>query len=224
LPRLSQRRTKIRPAPIKPGTASWPSQGDWTFADYVRIPEGGYRYEVIRGRLYVTPPPIFGHQYIISRLILFFGNFMADNDKGILLTGPLDVILPDGIATPVQPDVIFLLKENLPSWEAENIQGVPDLTFEIESPITRRRDRTLKQEAYREAGVPEYWRVNPRIQTVTVLVLSEDRAGYVERVYGPGDTLRSALLPGLAIRVDDLFFLPERRPPSGRPARFPAIV
>lgn len=209
MPRLSTRRTKIRGNPIKPGTASWPSQGNWTFADYARLPEDGYRYEVIRGRLYVTPPPISWHQHIVTRLLLFFGKLVEDDDQGLLLPAPLDVILPHGLGTPVQPDFLFLLKENLPPWEAENIQGAPDLIIEIESPITRRRDRTLKQEAYCEAGVPEYWRADLRTRRMTVLVLSEDRMGYVELgCFGPGDTIRSSILPELAIPVNHLFAYP----------------
>jgi Uma2 family endonuclease len=132
---------------------------------------------------------------------------VTDDEMGVILPAPLDVILPDDIGTPVQPDVLFLCKENLPPWEAENIQGAPDLIVEVESPVTRWRDRVLKREAYLEAGVPECWLASSRTSTVTVLVLSEDGTRYVELgCFGLGDTLRSSLLPELAIRVDDLFF------------------
>ncbi|HEY0556174.1 MAG TPA: Uma2 family endonuclease, partial [Thermoanaerobaculia bacterium] len=71
---------------------------------------------------------------------------------------------------------------------------------------TRKRDQTIKLDAYREAGVPEYWRVEPRSRAVTVLALSEDRTRYVELgQFGAGETVRSVLLPGLAIPVDSLF-------------------
>jgi Uma2 family endonuclease len=87
-----------------------------------------------------------------------------------------------------------------------NFQGVPDLVVEVASPSTRKRDRTLKLEAYREAGIPEYWRADPRTRTVTVLVLNEDRSRYVELgAFGRGETTRSAVLPGLEIPVDSLF-------------------
>jgi hypothetical protein len=33
----------------------WPIQGEWTYEDYLRLPDDGRRYEVIRGFLYVSP-------------------------------------------------------------------------------------------------------------------------------------------------------------------------
>jgi Uma2 family endonuclease len=183
----------------------WPAQGQWTYADYARLPDDGHRYEVIRGHLYVSAAPNAGHQHVVWRFNQTFGRYVDENRLGVVYTAPFDVLLPAGIAEPVEPDLLFIRTENIPGPADPNFQGVPDLVIEVESPRTRKRDRTTKKDAYRDAGVPEYWRADPRSRTVTVLVLSEDRARYVERVYGPGDTLLSSLLPGLAIRVDDLF-------------------
>jgi hypothetical protein len=43
---------------------AWPAQGHWTYADYLRLPDDGRRYEVIRRHLYVTPAPNFDHQSV----------------------------------------------------------------------------------------------------------------------------------------------------------------
>lgn len=185
---------------------AWPAQGQWTYADYARLPDDGRRYEVIRGHLYVTPAPVFDHQYVLWRLSQTFGRFVDENQLGIFLGAPFDVLLPDGIATPVQPDLVFLRTGNQPRSGDKNFQGVPDLVIEVESPKTRKRDRTVKLDAYRDAGVPEYWRLEPRPRTVTVLALSEDGSRYVEiACYRAGETVRSTILPGLAIPVDTLF-------------------
>ncbi len=185
---------------------SWPAQGHWTYDDYARLPDDGNRYEVIRGNLYVTPAPIFDHQYIAGRLFRFLGNFGEETGLGLPLYAPFDVLLPDGIATPVQPDIVFFLTGNQPRRGDKNFQGVPDLVVEVESPSTRKRDQTVKLDAYRDAGVPEYWRAEPRSHRVRVLALSEDRTRYVELgCYGAGEMIRSALLPGLAIPVAPLF-------------------
>src|SRR4051812_22762087 len=90
----------------------WPPQGQWTYDDYARLPDDGNRYEVIRGNLYVTPAPNFDHQYVISQLSRFLGNFGAETGLGFVLGAPFDVLLPDGIATPVQPDLVFFLRGN----------------------------------------------------------------------------------------------------------------
>ncbi len=184
----------------------WPEQGRWTYDDYVRLPDDGNRYEVIRGTLYVTPAPFYAHQFVASQLHLFLGNYGKETGLGVALFAPFDVLLPDGIATPVQPDLVFFLKGNQPTWGDKNFQGVPDLVVEVESPSTRKRDRTIKLEAYRDAGVPEYWRAEPRARLVRVLSLSEDRTRYVELgCHGAGEMIRSPLLPGLAIPVNALF-------------------
>jgi Uma2 family endonuclease len=185
---------------------AWPAQGQWTYDDYERPPDDGQRYEVIRGNLYVTPAPNFDHQYVIAQLYRLFGIYGIETGLGFVLGAPFDVLLPEGIATPVQPDIVFFLKGNQPRWGDKNFQGVPDLVIEAESPSTRKRDRTIKLDAYRDAGVPEYWRAEPRARVVRVLALSEDRTRYVELgCYGAGETIRSTVLPGLAIPVDALF-------------------
>jgi Uma2 family endonuclease len=185
---------------------SWPPQGQWTYDDYARLPDDGNRYEVIRGNLYVTPAPIYDHQYVIVQTSHRLASFGEETGLGLPLTAPFDILMPDGIASPVQPDVVFFLRGNEPRSGDKNFQGVPDLVVEVESPSTRKRDRTIKLDAYRDAGVPEYWRVGFRPRTVTVLALSEDRTRYVELgCYGAGETIRSAVLPALAIPVDALF-------------------
>lgn len=189
-----------------PDDRFWPAQGHWTYADYLRLPEDGQRYEVLRGHLYVTAAPFFNHQFVLWRLSQTFGRFVDENRLGIILGAPFDVLLPSGIATPVQPDLVFFRTGNQPRFGDRSFQGVPDLVAEVESPSTRKRDRTVKQQAYQDAGVPEYWRLVLSTNTVTVLALSGDRARYVESgCYGPGETLRSVLLQDFEVPVDSLF-------------------
>src|ERR1700712_5200326 len=85
---------------------AWPEQGKWTYDDYARLPEDGNRYEVTRGTLYVTPAPIYDHQFVASQLHLFLGVFGKETRLGVALYAPFDVLLPAGIATPVQPDIV----------------------------------------------------------------------------------------------------------------------
>jgi len=192
--------------PLHDDERAWPAQGQWTYADYLRLPDDGRRYEVIRGHLYVTPAPIYDHQRVVTRISAALTQFEIETGLGLVLAAPFDVLLPDGIASPVEPDVIFFRTGNQPVPGDSNFEGVPDVVVEVASRSTRKRDRTIKQDAYREAGVPEYWRAEPRSRTVTVLVLSEDRSRYVELgCFGRGEAIRSALLPGLAIPVDFIF-------------------
>jgi Uma2 family endonuclease len=183
----------------------WPAQGEWTYEDYCRLPEDGNRYEVIRGFLYVTAAPHWEHQFSSFEFSFHLSLFVRERALGLVLTAPLDVKLPSGIATPVQPDVVFFRKGNEPRREVGYFEGTPDLVAEVLSPGTRRRDRTLKLEAYQDAGVPEYWLLDPGSRTVWVYVLGKN-GRYAELARGGvGESVESSVLPGFRVNAGALF-------------------
>jgi Uma2 family endonuclease len=185
--------------------AEWPTQGRWTYEDYLRLPDDGNRYEVIRGHLYVTAAPVYVHQFAVLKLGRFFDEHVYDPGLGVVLSAPFDVKLPFGIASPVQPDVVVFLSGNEPRPGDKNFVGVPDVVIEVLSGRTRRRDETLKLQAYQEAGVPEYWLVDPDARTVRAYTLEKGK-GYTELCRGgEGDRVHSAVLPGFELAVADLF-------------------
>jgi Uma2 family endonuclease len=189
--------------------ARWPVQGRWTYEDYLRLPDDGNRYEVIRGHLYVTAAPIYDHQFAVLKLSRFLDEFVSADELGVVLAAPFDILLPFGIGSPVQPDVVFFRTGNEPVSGDENFKGVPDLVAEVLSPRTRRRDGTVKLQAYQDAGVPEYWLVDPRDRTVVVHAMGPDMRPdmrYTEPRRGAeGDRVRSSILPGFDLAVADLF-------------------
>ena len=190
--------------PLVDDGAHWPAQGEWTYEDYLRLPDDGQRYEVIRGHLYVAPAPTFDHQYAIWQLGRLIGNFVVEKELGILLPAPFDLRLPGGLAAPVQPDLVFLRTGNQPRSGDRGFEGVPDLVVEVLSPSTRHLDRSTKLSVYREAGVPEFWLVDPRTRTIQVLTL--DGEEYVQReLRGAGETVGSPALAGLRLDVSSIF-------------------
>ncbi len=76
-----------------------------------------------------------------------------------------------------------------------------DLVVEIASPNYVERDTVIKRADYAEAGIPEYWIVNPAEETITVLKL-EDGAYMAHGVFGRGETATSVLLTGLTVSVE----------------------
>ncbi len=181
----------------------WPEQGSWTWDDYLRLPDDGKRYEIIGGVLYVSPAPAIVHQFIVAALIRLLGNFAAEG-KGLVLGAPLDVLLP-GVASPVQPDVVFFLPGNLPDLGGKSFEGVPDLVVEVLSPSTGRTDRSVKLAAYEEAGVPELWLIDPETQSF-VVHHQQAAGGYAEwGRFGEADRLRSAVLEGFETQLDEVF-------------------
>jgi Uma2 family endonuclease len=188
------------------GARSWPVQGKWSYEDYRQLPEDGRRYEVIRGHLYVSPAPTLLHQRTVSRLSLLLSQFVLAHDLGEVLTAPLDILLPRGLSSPVQPDVVFFRTGNQAPADALSFRGVPDLMVEVLSPTTRRLDVQIKLPACRDAGVPEVWHADPQARALVLYSLSEDGKSYVELARGEeGDTVTSRLLPGLVIEVSRIF-------------------
>ncbi len=185
-------------------TASWPEQGSWTWDDYLRLPDDGQRYEIIHGVLYVSPAPRLLHQFVAGRLSYFMTAFGFEHPLGTVLPAPVDILLP-GVANPVQPDVVVLSSETLPDLEeAKFFRGVPDLVAEVLSPKTRRLDLDVKLKAYEQAGVPEYWIVDPKQRTVLLYRLGHRGYKGPDR-FGADEIVRSTVLPGFELKVADLF-------------------
>jgi len=190
----------------KSGEQAWPEQGEWTYEDYLRLPDDGRRYEVIRGVLYLMPAPTFDHQYSVSQIGRLLGNFVEEHRLGVVLVAPFDVRLPDRIGDPVQPDVVFIRRERQPRSGDPNFEGVPDLMVEVLSPSNWRYDRKTKLSAYRDAGAPEVWLVDPLARAVEVFVLAPDRSEYILRERrGEGEAVGSSVLTGLRLDVARLF-------------------
>jgi len=184
-------------------TYSWPEQGQWSYDDWLRLPDDAYRYEIIEGELFVSPPPSIQHQVVVSSLLSAMYQHAKERELGLVLTAPIGVRLP-GKAVIVQPDLLFIRRERLQLVKDDVVDGAPDLVVEILSPSNWVYDRTRKQEAYLRAGVREYWIVDYRARTVDVLVL--DGGEYVQRgQYREGDLAPSEALPGFAIPVADIF-------------------
>ena len=101
------------------------------------------------------------------------------------------------------PDLTVTLVGNPYEIVGGYYEGVPDITVEVLS-TDRSRDLVRKRQLYAEAGVREYWIVDPSNDTATLLEL--DDGEYAERaVLTVSDTLTTPLLPGLAIPLAEVF-------------------
>jgi Uma2 family endonuclease len=183
---------------------AFPPQGEWTYEDYRRLPDDGWRYEVVRGELHMAPAPSSKHQATVRNLAFLFMLHLRENRAGRIYFSPLDVILPAGLATPVQPDLIFISEERRAVVREQSVEGAPDLIAEVLSPSNWLDDRRTKFGAYAEAGVREYWLLDPRDETVEVYVL---RGGIYELLdrFAPGTEIHSEVLPGFTPSVDEMF-------------------
>ena len=182
----------------------WPRQGNWTYDDFLRLPESDLRYEIIYGVLFVNAAPIFDHQYAVGEIFVKLHAYAAKNG-GVAVLAPVEVHLAN-IARPVQPDVLFLKdSQDLPKG-SKHLIGAPDLIVEVLSPSTRRKDLSVKLDAYEQAGVAEYWVVDLIHSSILVFMLPEGGREYVELgEFNVGDKFKSHLLPTFELDIATIF-------------------
>ena len=179
-------------------------QVKFTYEDYLLFPDDGKRNELIDGDHYVTPAPKTKHQRVSSHLHRILSSFVYDRRLGQVLAAPTDVVLSD--LDVVQPDVIFISSRHASIVTENNIQGPPDLVIEIISETTRRTDEVIKRKQYERFRVPEYWIVDPEVETVKVYRLAD--RGYqraAELTKEAGDSLTTPLLPSLQNPLPAIF-------------------
>ena len=173
-----------------------------TCEDYRSAP-GDERCELLDGDLVMVAAPNLKHQTVQLELATQLGQFIKDHALGKLFIAPCDVVLSN--TDVVQPDLLFVSREREHLLSSgENVQGAPDLVIEILSPATADRDQGYKRELYGRCGVTEYWLVDPIAETVSI---HRQRAGVLEatRTFRREQTLRSPLLTGLELHLDDVF-------------------
>ena len=176
-------------------------RGRQTYKDYCATPDDE-RYELINGRLMMVPAPNKKHQKVLGNLYAELRQFTREHELGEVYVAPFDVFLSDSDV--VQPDVLFISRAREHIVTEQNVRGAPDLVIEVLSPSTAEKDLGEKHELYGRHGVLEYWIVDPVAETVAVHRQGDGRLELAETL-GRGDTLRTALLDGLRLKVDDVF-------------------
>ena len=174
----------------------------FTYEDYRTAP-ADKRYELLDGDLVMTPAPSLQHQRVQLRLGRRLAQFIEERVLGELFVAPCDVVLSD--TDVVQPDLLFVSREREHLLSGgDNVRGAPDLVIEILSPATADRDRGYKRALYASHGVAEYWLVDPAVKTIRV---HRQRDGLlaVTHTFGLEQTLRSPLLTGFELGMDDVF-------------------
>ncbi|HEX8199369.1 MAG TPA: Uma2 family endonuclease [Isosphaeraceae bacterium] len=174
----------------------FPNQGFWSEEEYLAL-DTNHLVEFSHGSIEVLPMPTTSHQLIAAFLYLALRTYVTGQGLGTVLFAPLRVRLWAGKFR--EPDVVFMRAENAarigePFWEGA------DLVMEVVSQDDRRRDLDIKRGEYAQAGIPEYWIVDPQGARITVLRL--DGATYdVHGEFPAGTRATSHLLPGFGVDV-----------------------
>lgn len=150
---------------------------EYTYADYLkgRFEE---RLELFRGKIYKLSAPNTRHQEVSRNIVVSISVFLK-NRKCKVFHAPFDVRLPvqnkkkdSEVTTVVQSDICVICDES--KLDEKGCCGAPELIAEILSPGNSRKEIRLKYDLYEEAGVKEYWIIQPGEETISVLMLNKN--------------------------------------------------
>ena len=177
-----------------------PAQGHWSEEEYLAL-DTNHLIEYSHGQLETLPMPTFSHQRLVAFLYRTLLPFVEERGLGIVMFAPLRIQLWRGKFR--EPDIVFMASEHADRLDEQFWRGA-DLVMEVVSPDDRRRDRVTKRREYAQAGIPEYWIVDPTNRSITVLVLR----GQAYALHGEFDeraVATSRLLDGFTLSVRALF-------------------
>lgn len=178
----------------------FPPQGEWTEEDYLAL-ETNRLVEYSHGTVEVLEMPSVFHQLLVRMLFKLLERYIQQQRLGQVFFAPVSVQLWPGKYR--EPDIVFVSAKAVDWFTPQYIRGA-DLVMEVISPSDRKRDEVDKRREYAQAGIPEYWLIDPELCAVTVLTL--DNQQYAEHgVFGEGGHATSLLLPGFTVDVTALF-------------------
>ena len=178
---------------------------EYTYSDYLHW-QFSERVELIKGFIKkMSPAPSRLHQTISQNLNFKIYSFF-ENHACSVYTAPFDVRLPipngKKDTTVVQPDICVICDET--KLDEQGCNGAPDLIIEILSPNNSKHDIDTKFNLYQEAGVPEYWIVEPTEKMVLVYTLQNGI--YIGlKPCSVDETITSPLFPEMKIAVLAVF-------------------
>ncbi len=204
IPCYNDRMATNTPTLEQPVEAFPPASGVWTYADYLKLPDDGKRYEILEGSLIEMPSPIGIHQLILSKLTFFITSWVLKHSLGFCLVAPMDVVL-ENVTSVVQPDLLFIANDQKQIFDKEGaVKGSPRLLVEILSPSIARYDRADKLAVYEQAGVKEYWIINPKTRSLEVYYLEATEYAQVGEFTGD-EKPESPVLGQLEFALSELF-------------------
>lgn len=174
-----------------------------TFQSFIQWVDEDTSAEWEDGEVFFMSPASLQHQLLVGFLSALLRFYAEHHNLGIVLSAPFKLKLAHYAP---EPDIIFVSQPNAGRIRNNFVDGPADLVIEITSPESRERDRIKKFKAYENAGIPEYWLIDPEEMTVEFYRLSQGRF-YLNTPEEDG-WYSAQGLPGFQLRVAWLFHTP----------------
>jgi Uma2 family endonuclease len=174
--------------------------------DLLRMPDDGYRYELIEGELRQMSPTGFDHGRCTGNLHGLLIAHVSKNRLGYVLAAETGFVIArtrDGRATVRAPDVAFVARDRVPA-DADTskfLELAPDLVAETLSPSDTAFEVEEKIASWLAAGVRVALVVNPASHSVTIYRLPAD----ISRLSDADDLDLDDVVAGFRCRVAEIF-------------------
>ena len=177
-----------------------PKEQTYTIEDIYKLPDG-VRAELIDGEIYYMAPPSRVHQDISGKLYQTIANYIDDHNGSCkIYAAPFAVFLNEDDKNYVEPDISVICDKD--KLNDRGCTGAPDWIIEIVSPSSQRMDYAIKFSKYQDAGVREYWVVDPLKKRIVVWSLEqnpEPTGPSIMEMYTFNDTIKSGIYEDLYI-------------------------
>ena len=168
----------------------------YTIDDIYALPDGE-RAELIDGKIYYMAPPSRTHQRISGKLYQTIANYIdSKGGKCEIYAAPFAVFLNDDDINYLEPDISVICDQS--KLDDKGCHGAPDWVIEVVSPSSKPRDYMAKLFKYRNAGVMEYWIIDPDKQMTMVYGFEKD----IVEQYNFGEDVPSGIYEGFVIKVE----------------------
>ncbi len=185
--------------------------GRVTFEEFVERGDEDVWAEWVNGEVVPLALPVsFDHQQILGFLNVTLGVYVERRKLGHVTFAPYLMRLAE-IARGRVPDLLFVKQARLHLLTHYYLDGPADLAIEITVPKSRSRDRKIKFAEYAQAGVPEYWLIDPDKKTAEFYLL-DAHGNYQPAGLDQAGRYHSTSVSGFWLRVDWLWQRPLPNP------------
>lgn len=174
-----------------------------TADELLRMPDDGWRYELVRGELRKMSPPGSQHGAIAQDLAWRLAQFVKQHDLGQVFAAETGFLISRDPDTVRAPDAAFVNKSQLDRFglPVAYFPEAPALAVEVVSPDDTAEEVDSKIRCWLSAGTLLAWVVYPGGRTITVYRSLDDI-----RVLTEADTLSGEnVVPGFECQVSEIF-------------------
>lgn len=179
-----------------------------TEEEFVAWDDENTRAEWIDGEVIVMMAASYDHIWIGNLIGSVMRIFAEEHDLGDVFTEGMVRLSPGESIRRRVPDVLFVAKDRRHLFKENHLEGPPDLIVEVVSADSTARDWREKYLEYEQAGVREYWVVDPLARRIEAYSLDED--GTYAQMPEKDDAFHSLVLPGFSLKP--AWFFQEPRP------------